>query len=68
MDTQIDRLTDRQTDRHTNIHTDRQTDTTENITFPHTRVAMKEFGPTGGGVSSAPLDPLMVVAPLFSNV
>ena len=32
--------TDGQTHRHTDKHTDRRTDTTENITYPHTRVVM----------------------------
>ena len=39
-----DRQTDTQTDRHTHTQTDRQThrqtDTTENITYPHTRVVI----------------------------
>ena len=37
---QTDTQTDRQTDTRTDRHTDTQTDTTENITYPHSRVVI----------------------------
>ena len=41
-DIHIERQMDGRTDRQTDGQTDRQTDTTENITYPHTRVVMNK--------------------------
>ena len=43
-DRQMDRWTDGQTDRQTDGQTDRRTDTTENITYPHSRVLTWQAG------------------------